>query len=261
MKKTILPLILFAATGSLFAQQAPATESNFELGAQFGYESHYVFRGIERADDNVQAVLSAGYVLGGSGSWGYKAYGEMFYMSPISSDDNNEIDWKLGARAVYDDEYFFDLGYVLRTYPGAEGLNRSNEIFFGIGRDLEFVQDADWSRVIVGGMVSYDWNLEQTSWEVYAEKTFEEVADPDLDVRVRANYGYITANDWDGDQDHGLSSPNNDYGYVAASVDGIYHLDNGTDLVLGVRYAYNNDNRPGIDNNEFWWGASISFRY
>lgn len=265
---------MLAAAGSLFAQQNPAVTpvvaDNFEIGAQLGFESRYVYRGIECADESMQAIVNCGYALGGNGAWGFNVYGEMFYNSPISSDDNenNEIDWKLGTRAVYEEEYFFDLGYVFRTYPDA-ALNRSNEIFFGIGRDVELVEGKDWSRVIIDGKVSYDWNLEQLAWEFSAEKEFKEVVDKNMDVVVGATYGYVTSNDWDGDQDHGLSSPSNDYGYLALTADAIYHLDNGADLVLGVRYAYNNDhgryddngNKVSVDCNEFWWGASIRFRY
>lgn len=268
---------MLVAAGSVFAQQqetavVAAPESDgVEIGAQIGFESHYVYRGIELGDENTQTTVNVGYVLGGSSGWGFKAYGEVFYMSPISSEESNEIDWKLATRAIYEEEYFFDLGYTFKTYPDSHNVNRSNEVFFGIGRDVELVRDADWSRIIIAGTVSYDWNYEQTSWEIYAEKTFEEVGTDELDLRVRVNYGYITSSDWNGDQkDWNKGSPDEDYGYCSASVDAIYHLTEATDISLGMRYAYNNSHERRLENgdvnhsvdcNEFWWGASVTFRY
>ena len=269
---------MLAIAGSAFAQQAAPESNDIEVGAKFAYESHYVNRGIDQSDDNLQTTINVGYSLSNSGSWGFRAYGELFYMSPVS-DEGNEADWTFGTRAVYEDEYFFDLGYRFKSYPngGVEHaydmkrayVNRSNELFFGVGRDVELIDGNEWSQIIVAGSVSYDWNLEQLAWEVSVEKTFTEVFSHDTDISVGATYGYITANDWVGDQVSGLGSPNNDYGYLTLKADFIYHLNETTDLGIGARYTYNNDDERSIrgakamniDCNTFWWGVSLSFRY
>lgn len=270
---------MLAVAASAFAQQAAPESNDIEVGAKFAYESHYVNRGIDQSDDNLQTTINVGYSFADSGSWGFRAYGELFYMSPIS-DHGNEADWTFGTRAVYEDEYFFDFGYRFKSYPNGRDyhtkmkmkraeVNRSNELFFGIGRDVELIDGNEWSRVILAGSVSYDWNLEQVAWEVGIEKTFTEVFSRDTDIALAATYGYITASDWDGDQVGGNGAPDNDYGYFTVKADFIYHLNETTDLGLGVRYTCNNDDARSIhgkeamdiDRNTFWWGASLTFRY
>lgn len=269
---------MLAGVGSAFAQQAIPENNDIEVGAKFAYESHYVNRGIDQSDGNLQTTINVGYSLSNSGSWGFRAYGELFYMSPVS-DEGNEADWTLGTRAVYEDEYFFDLGYRFKSYPngGAEHalemkrafVNRSNEIFFRLGRDVDLVDGAEWSRVLIAGSVAYDWNLEQVVWEASLEKTFEEVFSKETSITVGATYGYVSANDWVGDQVSGLGNPNNDYGYLTLKADLVYNLNSSTDLGIGVRYTYNNDDdrtihgekAMDIDCNTFWWGVSLTFRY
>lgn len=279
MKKAILPLTMLALAGTAFAQQAAVPqEKNIEVGAKFAYESHYVNRGIDQSDSNLQTTVNVGVGGYNSGYWALRAYGELAYMSPVS-DEGNEADWTLGARANYADEYFLDFGYRFKSYPngGVEHaysmrrayVNRSNELFLKVGRDVEFVTDEDWSRIIISGSVSYDWNLEQTTWEVSAEKTFESIFTNETDFAIGVTYGYITANDWVGDQLHGVGDPNNDYGYLTVKADLIYHLNTSTDLSFGVRYSYNNDHDRyihgarvmSIDCNTFWWGVSLNFCY
>lgn len=270
--------MMLAGVGSAFAQQAAPESNDIEVGAKFGYESHYVNRGIDQSDGNLQTKIDVGYSFSNSGDWGFRAYGELAYMSPVS-DEGNEADWTLGTRAVYADEYFFDFGYRFKSYPngGVEHayemkrayVNRSNEIFLGIGRDVELFDGNEWSRVLLQGSVSYDWNLEQVAWEFSLEKKFEEVLTHDGNVVIGATYGYITAGDWVGDQVSGLGNPNNDYGYLTLKADYVYSLNTSTDLGIGVRYTYNNDDDRtihgakvmDIDCNTFWWGVSLTFRY
>lgn len=268
---------MLVVAGSAFAQQAAPESNDLEVGAKFAYESHYVNRGIDQSDDNLQTTIDIGYSFANSGDWGFRAYGQVFYMSPIS-DGGNEADWTLASRAVYADEYFFDFGYRFKSYPNGRDwaremkrayVNRSNEIFLGIGRDVELVDGNEWSRVILAGTVSYDWNLDQTSWEVSLEKTFDEVLTPEMSLTLGATYGYITASDWVGDQVGGLGAPDNDYGYFTVKADLVYNLNETTDLGIGFRYTCNNDDARSIhgvevmdiDRNTFWWGASLTFRY
>lgn len=271
---------MLAIASSAFAQQAAPESNDLEVGATFAYESHYVDRGIDQSDGNLQTTIDLGYSFSNYGDWGFRAYGQLFYMSPVS-DEGNKADWTLGTRAVYMDEYFFDLGYRFKSYPNGGAskpnwgkasdmkraqINRSNELFFGIGRDVELVDGNEWSHVVIAGTVSYDWNLEQTTWEVSVEKTFEEVFSRETSLTVGATYGYITCNDANGDQVGG-DDIENDYGYLTVKADLVYNLNSSTDLGLGVRYTYNNDydskvgKERGIDANTFWWGVSLTFRY
>ena len=79
---------MLAIAGSAFAQQAAPESNDIEVGAKFAYESHYVNRGIDQSDDNLQTTINVGYSLSNSGSWGFRAYGELFYMSPVSDEGN-----------------------------------------------------------------------------------------------------------------------------------------------------------------------------
>ena len=283
MKKAILTLALASFGAVAFAQEAapsavPANQPAYVISAKFAYESKYISGGQKHSNSNFQTDIALEYLLPTQGLDSLSLYGKFFYMSPISK-QYNEAKLTGGLRGDFAQEYFFDLGYRFSGYPNSNGhraesawemnrpeLNRSNETYIGIGRDVRFLDDAEWSEVRLSAYGYYNWNIEQYTIEVAAEKTFKHVFVDELDIYSKLAYGYACANNWGGDQHAWTQDLDSyDYGYFTAQVDAIYKLNETTSLSVGARYAYNNGDdgikSPNNDCSDFWVGASISFSY
>ncbi len=278
IKKSIVAVALASVALSAFAQEAqePAPEAeNLSIGAKVAYESTYVYRGVEASGNNVQTTVSAEYSFAPTGSLGWSAYCELFYMAPIER-EANKFSVKIGGFAMYEDEYFIDFGYKYTSYPNHgkvsrnavdySTVNRDNEIFIGIGRDIEFVQDAEWSVIRLFGYATYNFQFESLILECGVEKTFNDIFYVDgLGLKAQVMYGYINQNEADGDQGYRPNNWHDDYGYFSGSLDLIYSLTKNTDVSVGIRYAWNNNGNPrhlsGLDTSNLWVGIGLNFRY
>ncbi len=288
MKKSIIAAASALAGISVSAFAAPEQgetpeAESFSVGAKIAYETQYIDRGIERSDENVQTTIIAEYALAPMGDWGMTVYGEAFFMAPVKQ-EANKASLKLGLFTMYEDEYFIDVGYKYTGFPNRGKMDISyadyslvkheDEIFIGIGRDIEFVSDADWSIVRLFGYMIYDFEYEALTFEVGAEKGLNNIFDIEgLGVKGKIVYGYVNQEEADGKvggqwfHKHYLKNDlHDDYGYFALSFDVSYSLTKNTDVFVGIRYAWNNDDnydwmRPGTDNTNFWVGVGLNFRY
>lgn len=279
MKHIITALAVAAFGVSAFAQEAstqPAAERDFVIGAKFDFESRYVTAGKRRVNENTQTTISFKYFVPQSSDIGFTPYADLFWMSPTDNARNgvtlsNEGSFTIGSEIAVGEAVTLDLGYKFTGWNDRESaramnrayLNRSNEIFFGVAKTLSLIDGNEDADVKGTAYVRYDWNCNQLSYELGLEKTFEF---DEIGLRLAAVYGYVDANDFLGDQHHGAPNYHNDYGYIAVSADLSYRINSGTDIGVGVRYAYNNDGDDFVadkDNNDHnvWWGAWINFRY
>lgn len=279
MKHIITALAVAAFGVSAFAQEAstqPAAERDFVIGAKFDFESRYVTAGKRRVNENTQTTISFKYFVPQSSDVGFTPYADLFWMSPTDNCRNgvtlsNEGSFTIGSEIAVGETVSFDLGYKFTGWNDRESaaamnranLNRSNEIFLGVAKTLSLIDGNENADVKGTAYVRYDWNCNQLSYELGLEKTFDF---DEIGLRLAAVYGYVDANDFLGDQNHGEPNYHNDYGYIAVSADLSYRINSGTDIGVGVRYAYNNDGDDpiaGEDNNDHnvWWGAWINFRY
>ncbi len=278
MKHIITALAVAAFGVSAFAQEAstqPAAERDFVIGAKFDFESRYVTAGKRRVNENTQTTISFKYFVPQSSDVGFTPYADLFWMSPTDNCRNgvtlsNEGSFTIGSEIAVGETVSFDLGYKFTGWNDRESaaamnranLNRSNEIFLGVAKTLSLIDGNENADVKGTAYVRYDWNCNQLSYELGLEKTFDF---DEIGLRLAAVYGYVDANDFLGDQNPGKNY-HNDYGYIAVSADLSYRINSGTDIGVGVRYAYNNDGDDliaGEDNNDqnVWWGAWINFRY
>lgn len=282
MKNIITVLAVSAFGVTAFAQQAPVqpVESPLAVSAKFGFESRYIKDGKRHVNENTQTNISLKYFSGASFSSDTEItpYVNFFWMSPTNNERkglpvSDEGILTLGSEFAIGDELMLDMGY---TYTGWNDrgsavamnrayINRSNELFVGLSKYFPLLGDSEESMVKGSAYVRYDWNLEQLSYELSLEKNIE--LDDGMGLRLAATYGYIDANKATGDQrPAGIPKEGNDYGYVALSADLSYQINEGTDVGIGARYAYNNDGDDELwndDNNSsnLWWGAWINFRY
>lgn len=264
--------ILAAAAVAAFGVSAFAAENPLSISAKFDFESRYITDGKRRVNENTQTTVSLKYFGASPTDVSFTPYVDFFWMSPTSNDRvgqtvSNEGSIKLGSEINVGEELVLDLGYKFTGWndrASAAGMNRvyinrTNEIFFGLGKTLQLVDgDPNWD--IEGtAKVRYDWNREMLVYELGVEKKW---SIGNFGIGLAAVYGYIDSNKYDGDQ--GAAKRSNDYGYFAASADVSYAVNSGTNIGCGVRYAYNNDgDSVYADNNSnnIWWGAWIKFLY
>ncbi len=277
MKKIITAVAVAAFGVSAFAQEV-AQENDFAVSAKFDFESRYVKEGKRYVNENTQTTISFKYFAPSTSSdLVFTPYADFFWMSPTSNERkgnpvsvSDEGSFTLGSEIAVGEALALDFGYKYTGWNDrASGyamnrapLNRTNEIFFGLTKTLS-LSDSDPAWDLQGSAyVRYDWNREQLAYELGLKKAF------DLNgatLALGAVYGYIDCNDVWGDQVTGLSG-GNDYGYFAVTADLSCPINEGTDVGIGARYAYNNDgddrdyNRDNNSSN-LWWGAWINFRY
>ncbi len=271
MKKISIALATAAVALPLFAQQDDVPEAdNFYVGAKFAFESEYIYRGLESSDTNFQTTVNVEYSFAPTGSWGCSVYGELFYMSPIE-DEANKLSLDLGLLAMYESEYFFSIGYRYSGYPNSSkvstriaAVNREHEAYIGVGRDIELLQGEEWTMFRLFGYFSYNFQSDGFIYEAGIEKLFDDVFGvADLGLKFKLVYGYIDQNRAEGDQNSTNPHWHNDYGYFAGSVDLSYGLTRSTEVFVGLRYAWNNDDHATgtEDDSNFWVGFGLNFRY
>lgn len=280
MKKVITALAIAAFGVSAFAQEsaASASDKDFVIGAKFDFESRYISSGKRIVNENMQTTISLKYFVPQTSDIGFTPYADFFWMSPTNNERgghpvSDEGSIKIGSEVAIGETITLDFGYKFTGWNDRESaqgmnrakLNRQNEIFLGVSRAFNLLDGNEDTSVIGFAQVAYNWNREQLAYEIGLEKSFD--LGSDVALKLAACYGYVDANEYNGDQrDAGVSKGHNDYGYIAASADVSYRINSGTDVGLGIRYAYNNDGDDGLageDNNDHnvWWGAWINFLY
>ena len=275
MKKIITAVAVAAFGVSAFAQEV-AQENDFAVSAKFDFESRYISEGKRRVNENTQTTISLKYFAPSTSSdFVLTPYADFFWMSPTDNERkgapvSDEGSFTLGSEVAVGETLSLDFGYKFTGWDSRASatamnysayINRSNEIYFGIKNSISIVDGSPEWDLEGSAYVRYDWNRDQIAYELGLKKAF------DLNgatLAFGAVYGYIDCNDVHGDQGGGKGG--NDYGYVAATVDLSCPINEGTDVGIGARYAYNNDGDDQAynwDNNSsnLWWGAWINFRY
>ncbi len=186
---------------------------------------------------------------------------------------SDEGSLSIGSKVDFGEDFGIDFGYKYTgwndrysaTTMNRAYVNRTNELYVGVFTDINFVRGNDDATIQGTAYIRYNWNLEQLSYEIGLSKTFEL---DEVGLHLAAVYGYVDANNANGDQrGWDVKDGHNDYGYIALSADVSYRINSGTDIGIGIRYAYNNDGDDDDsfngDNNDHnvWWGAWLNFRY
>lgn len=277
MKKLLSSLALAGLAGSAFAA---GNVDGLTVKAKVDFESEYIFRGKEHSDSNLQTKVQAEYALPAADA---ALYAGVFMMSPVAQVSNEVISF-LGAKTMYEG-YLFEAGYTHYSYanrnsdaaynPGTNGgdyiaannrghYSDTNEVSFGVGTEIKEI-------ATVSGYIHYNFDLQQTTYEAAARRAFkgEDIGAAGFELIVAGFYGYVQANQENGDQREGTTAAyKNDYGYIGASADIAYAVSNTAKVGTGVRYAYNNDgnedslgrNSANTDEN-FWYGIWAEFKY
>ena len=108
MKNRTLAILATASLGfAAFQANAQSLTTNIAVG----YESEYVFRGIELADESIQADLNLSYRDFYAGIWTNEA---------LRSRDSSEVDFYAGYEYAVSNELTADIGATVYHYHNAE---------------------------------------------------------------------------------------------------------------------------------------------
>lgn len=180
---------------------APAPESAFSGSLHIGYNSDYIFRGVDLGNGMAEAGLNGSYDLGNgfaiSGGLWYasiedSAYGNGTLFGPglVLPDHYSELD--LYAQVSKDFGFLTaNIGYIWYHYentdirvPGGSFklIDDAQEIYFGVSREL------GWG---INGALTYYWDVEGDNGgytEIALSKNFAIQDRVSLDAGVKAGY-------------------------------------------------------------------------
>lgn len=170
-------------TGSAFAGKVASVPyvaaPSYASDVTVGYDSQYIFRGINKGDDLITAAVNTAWTCEytgldmNAGAW----YGS------VSDEDQNfdELDLTLGASK---DLGFAraNVGYIFYHYfDQPSGLENAQEVYFGLSKDLNYG---------VSTSLTYFWDVEEDNngyTELALAKSFD-IASKQLDLGVATGY-------------------------------------------------------------------------
>lgn len=240
MKKSI---VLFAALAmgaiSANAQEAAPAVS---VTSSFGYESEYVFRGVQLADAIITPAIDVAYGDFYAGVW---------FAAPIENADlagvsDNEMDLYVGYSTALSDLLTVDFGATRYAYGDVATKFLSNgntlEGYAGISADV-FLSPSVY--------VYYDIDLKSFCVELSGGYSYE-LSDK-FSADFGASVGYVDVDSSD------------DYYYGGLTADLSYAINDASSMGFGVRYSTSDMDQvvgsfddPKADKDIFWYGFTFS---
>lgn len=240
---------------ALCASTAAKAENKIGFSSTLGFESRYIFRGIQFAETSLQPAIQLSYG---------NLYGGAWFNTPIGDDDlivtpgGEELDLYIGYSAPISDVISYDVGVTYYTFPDlasgffdtfaedGDGLGANTvEAYAGLSLSgllspsFYVYRDFNFDTVTLQGSVSHSYPL--------AEKT---------SFNLGGTLGYVIDDDAGGD-----------YLYGAANADLSYSVTDNASLSAGIRYGgsdiagggFIDDSIAGTTQSSgFWWGLSVS---
>lgn len=217
-----------AAGASLAASSGIAQD--FTASVSTGYETDYVFRGIQIAEESMQASVDASYGDAYFGLWALQALDQDY--------DYNEVNAYAGYGIALDDTYRLDFGATGYFYPEDDFADDTYEAFVSLSADL-------WDLTPTAS-VYYDFELE--SWTLEASATYTWAFDERNAIETGASVGWVEE---EGDSD---------YAYLMFAADYVYSFSEAASISVGGRFGGNDGNR-GIEGDRYTTWGGVSFKY
>lgn len=127
----ILPVILLSS--SLFAQSVHAAPVDYQITANFGVTSNYIFRGVSRS--NNAAAVSGGV------DYSHKKGGYAGLWSSSMAGDDYELDFYGGYNGKLN-EFKYDAGLIYYNYPGGVSYQDTLEAYLNMDFSVLTLQAA-----------------------------------------------------------------------------------------------------------------------
>lgn len=247
---------LLASLSTVLSLSAmPTNAEEFSVSTTIGFESSYVFRGVQFAETSFQPAINLSYGNFYANAWLNLPIGDDDF---VSTPGGEELDLVFGYSSALSEKTTFDVGVTYYTFPDlASG-------FFDT-----FSEDGDGlgaNTVEVYGGLSYD-TLLAPSLYVYHDFMFDTTTveggishtvplKKDWSIGLGGTLGYVFDDDAGGD-----------YLYGAATADIAYAFSEDNSISAGVRYGGSDiaggslidDSIAGTTKSSgFWYGLSFS---
>ena len=243
------------STALLLALATPAAAGELGVETTVGFESRYVFRGVQFAETSIQPAINLSY-----GNF----YGGAWFNLPIGDDDlvvtpgGEELDLFGGYAFAVDDVFTIDVGLTYYTFPDAASG------FFDL-----FEEDGDGSGantlepyigVSLAGPLSpsvyfyRDFNFDTFTIQGSGSHSFPLAENTSFDVG--GTIGYVIDDDDGGD-----------YLYGTLTADVSYTLTDNGSIYFGARFGGSDIDGGSIiddsiagtfDSSGFWWGLGFN---
>ena len=229
---------------------APAA-SQFSLTTSVGYESKYIFRSLQSAEDIVTPSVNVSYGDFYVGIWSAVPIHNAYYY-------NNEIDLYAGYSTNLTEMFKIDLGATRYFYDENNAIGDLNdedntvEFYVGVSADM-FLSPSLY--------VYRDFSSEIYTVEAKFGHSIDLISNVSLDLG--ANVGWAQSDDQAIDVKFG-SEGKDTYTFWGATADVTYSFTEKTNASIGVRYAgstvdgIGNGDDTDFDKNGVWFGCSFS---
>ena len=225
----LIPFVLAAANEKVVMAQTSIT-----IETSFAYESEYVFRGVQFADQSFQPSVEIGFGSFYLGTW---------VNAPIVDPDAqflNEIDFYGGFGFDLGERLSLDIGLTYYWFPEEPtSASQTREVYAGFGFDLPaspelyFFYDFDLDTFTIEAAVGHSISLGHS-------------ADSPLTLDLGATLGYV----------HPKSGTSGVY--YGGSADLSYALSPNNSLSFGLRTSGIESGISSGRRGNFWWGMSFT---
>jgi uncharacterized protein (TIGR02001 family) len=235
---------------------AAAKGTNLSLSASIGYESKYVFRGVQYADEIYSPSFDASFGNFYAGAW-FALAGDKADPYPTEAD-------------VYAG-YNFALSPIVTLDVGATrfAYNRVMSDFFRSGTDgnsLEFFTGASANILLSpSAYVYYDIDNRILTFEAKIGHSFA-VGDH-ASLNLGASTGWVIGTSGDDFANSAVEdvTSDEDYVYAGLTADLVYTINEKSSVSIGARYSiadfdgvYGSHHDIRADNDALWFGAALS---
>ena len=217
MKNLLLSLI------TAFATTTTANAQDLYITSTVGYESNYVFRGAELADDIFHGEIELSFLEFYAGLWAAQ---------PLQGDQNNEVDFYAGYGFAASDLVIVDLGGTVYHYPEASTDEEDTTYELKIGAVFDLM-------LTPAAYLFYDFELDIATFETSAGHSVTLSDTTYLDFG--AYIGHI-------EPDAG----NSQY-YLGATADISHSFSETASGAIGLRVSNLED-----EDTRLYWGASFT---
>jgi uncharacterized protein (TIGR02001 family) len=241
----------------------PALGESLEVSTTVGFESRYVFRGIQYAENSFQPEITLGYRNFYLGAWLNLPVGDDVFVGPFLITFSDELDLYFGYSAPLDDVISIDLGVTYYTYPdlmsGFTDVFREDGSGLGVNT-LEPYVGLSLDTVLAPSLYVYhDFFFDTTTIEGGVSHSFPLDNDGTFSFDLGGSAGYVFDDDAGGD-----------YLYGVLSYEVSYAVSENASISAGGRYG--GSDLPGgalIDtlipftaqSAGLWWGGRFSSNF
>lgn len=227
-------LIVFG-TAALVAAGASFAQDEISVTTTFAWESSYVFRGVQLADETFMPAVDFAY--GG-------AYFGIWSAQP-ADDEANEVDLYLGYGFDVGDGISADVGVTYYMYPDS-----SEDVFDSDVNTFEVYAGLSFDAVGSPSIYLYrDLDLDAWTMELSGGQSFDISDNDKLSFGLNGAIGYVLP-DEDGEYLYVQASASIDYAFNDYASGSIYL----SYAVTSEEYEYMGD----LEDDEIWFGFSIS---